>query len=138
VPVLAEQTIKGASLIEDGQVLIAIFGSWRTGKLRVASPGSTRANPIGYTVGGQGIIIPADVAFPGSGTDKSIFSVGAQPAVAPAIWGDTACIGTKLTFDSPLSSWRLSREAKRPSCRIVSFLNQGENPGKVSSDAIQT
>jgi len=76
VPVLTEQAIKGAGLIKDSQVLIAIFSSWRIGKLRVTSPGSTGADPISYAVGGQCIVIPADVTFAGVGTFEPILCVG--------------------------------------------------------------
>jgi len=85
VPVLTEQAIKGASLIENGQILIAIFSSTRVGKAGITSPGSTGTDPIGDTISRQGIIIPADVALAGGGTFKPIFLVGAQPAIAPAV-----------------------------------------------------
>jgi len=138
MPVLAEQAIKGAGLIKDSQVLIAIFSSLRIGKLRVTSPGSTGTDPISYAVGGQGIVIPADIAFFSSGTRKFISLIGAKPAIAPAIWGNTALVGTKLAFESPFAAGRPLRKVKWPSCGTVSFLNQGENSGKVSSNAIHT
>jgi len=109
VPVLAEQAIKGASLIEDSQVLVAAFSSLRIGKLRVTGSSATGTNPIGHAVGGQGIIIPTDVAFPGGGTDESIFSVGAQSTIAPAICGNTAFIGAKLAYKSALTLGMLLR-----------------------------
>jgi len=109
VPVLAEQAIKGTSLIEDSQVLVAVFSSMGIGKLRVTGSSATRTDPIGYAVGGQGIVIPADIAFPGGGTDKSIFSVGAQSTVAPAICGNTAFIDAKLTYKPSLTFGRLLR-----------------------------
>ena len=137
VPVLAEQAIKGTSLIEDSQVLVAMFSSLGIGKPRVTGSSATRTDPIGYAVGGQGIVIPADVAFPGGGTDKSIFSVGAQSTVAPAICGNTAFIGAKLAFKSSLTLGRLLRKVKWSSRCAVSFLNKGENLAKVSSDTIQ-
>jgi len=109
VPVLAEQAIKGASLIEDSQVLVATFSSLGIGKLRVTGSSATGTDPIGHAVGGQGIIIPTDVAFPGGGTDKSIFPVGAQSTIAPAICGNTAFIGAKLAYKSSLTLGRLLR-----------------------------
>ena len=109
MPVLTEQAIKGASLIEDGQVLIAIFSSSRIGKLGVTSPGATGTDPISYAVGGQGIIVPADISLLSRGTDQSIFPVGTQSAIAPAIWGDTALISTKLTATSFFSPRGLIR-----------------------------
>ena len=137
VPVLAEQAIKGASLIEDCQVLVAMFSSLGIGKPRVTSSSTTRTHPVGYAVGGQGIVVPTDVAFPGGGTDKSIFRVGTQSTVAPAICGNTAFIGAKLAFKSSLKPGRLLGEVKRSSRCAVSFLNKGENLTKVPSDTIQ-
>jgi len=82
VPVLAEQAIKGAGLIEYSQVLITIFSSPRIGELRVASPGSTGTDPVSYAVGRQSIIVPADIAPLSSSTHQSIFPVDAQSAIA--------------------------------------------------------
>ncbi len=137
MPVLAKQAIKGASLIEDSQVLVAMFSSLGIGKPRVTSSSATRTDPIGYAVGGQGVIIPTDVAFPGGGTHKSIFSVDAQSTIAPAICGNTAFIGAKLAFKSSLTLGRLLRKVKWSSRCAVSFLDKGENLAKVPPDTIQ-
>jgi len=103
----------------------------------ITSPSSTGTDPIGDTVGGQGIVIPTDIAFAHCGTSEFIFPVGAQPAIAPAAWRNTAFIGTKVAFHSFLTPGGLPREVKPASCHAVSLLNQGENPGKVSSNTIQ-
>jgi len=52
MPVLTKKTVKGAGLIEDSQVLIAIFSSFRMGKLRVTSFSAAGTDPISYTVSG--------------------------------------------------------------------------------------
>ena len=85
IPVLAEQAIKGAGLIKDSQVFIAIFSSLRIGKPGITSPGSTGTDPVSDAVGGQSIIIPTDIAFPGVGTFEPIFCVDAHSAIAPAL-----------------------------------------------------
>ncbi len=97
MPVLTEQAIKGASLIENSQVLVAIFSSLSIGKLGIASASSTRTDPISYTVGGQGIMVPTEVALGSSGTYKLIYFIDAQPAVASTTCRNTALIGTKTT-----------------------------------------
>jgi len=84
VPVLAEETVKRTSLIEDSQIFVAVFGAPRVGKLRVASASSARTDPISHTIGGQSIVIPADVSLFRSGTDKLIPLVGTKTAVSPA------------------------------------------------------
>jgi hypothetical protein len=63
VPVLAEEAVKGTGLIEDSQVLVAIFSAFVIGKAGVTSSCSPGTYPIGYAVSGQGIVIPADIAF---------------------------------------------------------------------------
>jgi len=137
VPVLAKQAIKRAGLIEDSQVLVAMFSSLGIGKLRVASSSAARTDPIGYAVGGQGIVVPTDVAFAGGGTDKSVPCVGAQSTIAPAICGNTAFIGAKLAYKSSLTLGRLLRQVEWSSRCAVSFLNKGEGLAKVSSDTVQ-
>ncbi|GAI14929.1 unnamed protein product [marine sediment metagenome] len=124
-------------MIKDGQVLIAIFRPLRISKTWVTSPGATRTHPVSYTVGGEGIIIPADVSLASCGADKLAFLVGAQPAVTPLIYGDTAFISTELAFGSPLCPWRLPWETERTPCGTVSLLNAGKNPSKVPANAIQ-
>jgi len=57
-PILAEETIKGASMIKDGQVLISIFRIWSISKLRIAGTCPAWTDPICYAVGGEPVIIP--------------------------------------------------------------------------------
>ena len=109
VPVLTEQAIKGASLIEDSQVLIAIFSFSRIGKLRVTNPGSARTNPISYAVGGQGIIVPADITFLSGGTRKFVFLVAAQSAIALFPGCKATLINTKVTGTPVFSLGGLTR-----------------------------
>jgi hypothetical protein len=61
VPILAKQAIERASLIENSQIFVTIFGSIAIGKLGIASACPTGTHPICYTVSGQGVIIPADI-----------------------------------------------------------------------------
>jgi len=136
MPVLAKEAIKGAGLIENSQVLEAIFRPLTVGKFWITSPGAAGTNPISHAVGGQGIVIPADVAPLRGSTHQSIFSVEAKPTVAPTSWWNVALVDTKLTFDSPFCPWRLFRKMKWLSCRTVSFLNQREKAGKILSNAI--
>jgi hypothetical protein len=124
VPVLAEQAIKRASLIEDSQVLIAVFSSSRIGEPRITSPGSTRTDPVSYAVGGQGIVIPADIAFHSRGTDKFISFVEAQSAIAPFPKCHTTLINAKMTA-MPLSCFGgLIGQVKWLPGGIVGFFNK--------------
>jgi hypothetical protein len=62
-PILAEETIKGASVIKHGQVLISIFRAWSIGNLRIASTRPAWTDPICHAIGGKPIIIPAQIPF---------------------------------------------------------------------------
>jgi hypothetical protein len=58
-PILTEETIKGASVIKDRQVLIAIFRILRISKLRIAGTRPAWADPICHAIGRKPVIIPA-------------------------------------------------------------------------------
>jgi len=137
VPVLTEKAVEGAALIEDGQILVAAFGSWRIGKLRIAVPGAAGTDPVGHAVGGQGIIIPADIAFYSSGPDKSVLPVESQPAVPPATIRNTALVYTEVAFQPILVPGRPLRQAEGSPGGSVRLLDQGKYPSEVPSKAVQ-
>jgi hypothetical protein len=137
VPVLAEKAIKGAGLIKDGQVLITIFSSLRIGKPGITSPGSTGTDPISDAVGGQGIIIPTDLTFPGIGTFEPIFCVDAQSAISPALWGDTALVGTKTAPQTNLILRRLTGKVKWLPRLDMCLLYNRQNLIKILANTIQ-
>jgi hypothetical protein len=64
-PVLAEKTVKGASMVEDGEVIESIFRTVTMSIFGISSTRSTRADPICYTIGWKAIIIPTDISFAG-------------------------------------------------------------------------
>ena len=106
MPVLAEQAIKGASLIENGQIFVAILSSLSVGKLGITSPGSTGADPISHAVSRQSIIIPTDVAFVGGSPRQPIFPVDAQSAIAHLSRCETTLVSTDM---APASLFSLRR-----------------------------
>jgi len=61
VPILAEKTIKGASVIKYGEVLKPVFRTGGISKLGIAGTRPTRTNPIGYTISRKPIIIPTHI-----------------------------------------------------------------------------
>jgi len=97
MPVLAEQTIEGASLIKDSQVLIPVLSLWAIGKIWVPHSCTARANPISYAVGRQGVIIPTDIGSICTDTLQLTFLISAQPAVARPALRNMAFIDTQLT-----------------------------------------
>jgi hypothetical protein len=64
-PVLAEKTVKGASVVEDGEVFEPVFRTGGMGIFGISSTCSTRADPIRYTIGWKAIIIPTDISLAG-------------------------------------------------------------------------
>jgi hypothetical protein len=84
LPVLAEQAVKRAAVIENRQIVITVLQDGRVAELRKSLAGC-RANPIGNTVGGQRIEVVAGLAPPRvhSGSMAGIVPVqaaGARPA----------------------------------------------------------
>jgi len=92
MPVLAEEAVEGASLIKDSQILIAIFSPGAMSEFWISNSSASGANPIGYTVSGEGVIIPTHIAFLGSDTLKLVIFIGAQSAIAYPIRRDGALI----------------------------------------------
>jgi len=92
LPVLAEQAIEGARLIKDSQVLIPKLGSLTVAEIRISHFTSSGTNPISYTIRGEGIIIPAHIAFISRGTSHSLFFVSMQSTVAYATSRNTTFI----------------------------------------------
>jgi len=97
MPVLTEEAVKGAGLIKDRQILIAVFRASPVGEGGIASSSSPRANPIGNAVGGKGIIIPAQIPLCGRGSQKLAVLHSTCPAKASFSLGDLAFIDTDPT-----------------------------------------
>jgi hypothetical protein len=64
-PILAEKTVKGTSMVEDGEVFKPIFRTVDMGIFGISSTRSTRADPIRYTIGWKAIIIPTNISLAG-------------------------------------------------------------------------
>jgi hypothetical protein len=63
VPVLAIETIEGAGVEKNGKVFIASLRACAMGILGEAGPGPAGAYPVGYAVGGQGIVVPGELSL---------------------------------------------------------------------------
>lgn len=136
MPILTEETIEGACLIKNGQVLIAVFRPIPIGELRIPYPRSSRANPIGDAIGGQRIVVPAYVPPFRASPDKSALPINAKPAVAFSTLGNKALINAKITSLSPFSPGGLSREIEGLPRLQVRLFNIGKSPSKIRTKAI--
>ena len=80
-PVLTEETIKGTPVIKDRKILESKFWALDMGELRVARSYSSRANPVGHTVRGQTVMVPADTSLIFGRSLKTPVFVNPQTAV---------------------------------------------------------
>jgi hypothetical protein len=64
-PVLTEKAVQAAAVVENSQVFVAIFWPFIVRVIRESTTGSSSADPVGNTIGGQGIIIPGIAPLPG-------------------------------------------------------------------------
>jgi hypothetical protein len=55
--VLTVQTIEGATVVENGQIVVIVLRAWGNGILRVTATGTTGTDKIADTVGGQGVVV---------------------------------------------------------------------------------
>jgi len=74
-------------MIKHGKVFVAIFRSAAISKMRIASSSATGANPVCYTVGRQGIMIPTNISSICRSTLEPVPFIIAEPTIAPAVWG---------------------------------------------------
>jgi hypothetical protein len=63
VPVLTEKAVKGACLIEDRKVFIAMFWAWPVGIAGKTCSRSSWTHPLGNTIGRERVIVPGKVPF---------------------------------------------------------------------------
>jgi hypothetical protein len=83
-PVLAEKTVKGASVIKNGKILKPIFLSGAVSKLWIPSTRSAWTDPIGHTIGRKSIIIPTDISLCRGDSLKDSIFLSPEAAIAPA------------------------------------------------------
>jgi hypothetical protein len=110
VPVLAKQAIEGTSLVENGEVFVAIFRAITISKLGITSSRPARANPISHTVSGQRVIMPTDIGFVCCSTSKLIAFIIAKSTIASAIGGQTAFIPSKYGIVDLYHAWEVEYE----------------------------
>lgn len=99
MPVLAKKAVEGTGLIENSQVFITILGTRTIGKTGITCPYTPRADPVGHTVGREGVIIPVYIGFIRGHPFKSTPLIPADPAVTPSPLGNLALISADITQD---------------------------------------
>ncbi len=97
VPVLAKEAVKGAGLIENGEVVIAELRTIAVGELGKSGTAASGTDPISDTIGGQRVMIARDIAFLPHGAAELAADVDPQTTIAPAGFGDAAFIDAYAT-----------------------------------------
>jgi hypothetical protein len=136
VPILAEEAIEGTGLVENSQVLVAIFRSLSISKIGVTCPYPPGADPIGYAVGGQRVIIPTSVPLIGTGPDESGLPVLPHPTVAFSTLPDKALIEAKAALFSPSIFGRRWRQIEGVSRLKVRLLDIGHSSFNIGTNTI--
>ncbi|GAF95795.1 unnamed protein product, partial [marine sediment metagenome] len=91
-PILAEKAIQRAGLIEDSQVIVALFRPLGVGEIRIAGGAGGRADPVGHAVGRQRIVIPLYGRGVSVSSREPVSLIGPNRAVTELAWGDSASI----------------------------------------------
>ncbi len=82
MPVLTEQAVEGAPMIENSQVFITVFRAPGIRKFRESGARSARTDPMRHTIRGQRVIIPGKVADLRKRCDLRSFLILPYSAVA--------------------------------------------------------
>lgn len=139
MPVLTVSAVKGAGIIEDGQVLIAIFGSSPVGIARITGPTSPRADPIGNAVSGQRVVIPAHhPSFPcPTQVEEPASSIFPQATESPLPFRDLALVHAYSASDSGFIPWRIGGKTKIKPGGSMGLLYPRPDLVKSRADAVQ-
>jgi hypothetical protein len=135
MPVLTEQAVEGASLIKNCQVLVTIFRSRKIGKIRVTTSAASGTDPVGNTIGGEGIIIPIQISlFRTAAYDASTF-VSSDSAVSNPALLDLTAVDAKVTTLLALFSRRLGWQIEGFSALSVNLQDMGVDFPEMFADA---
>jgi hypothetical protein len=126
VPILAEETVEGATGIEDGKVVMT--------QLPAAA-----AHPIRHAISWQGITVPLQYAAPGDTREVSQTTVAhrAQPAVSTLTLGHAALPGAYDTSDAAGCLWSCRGETEGLPALSVNRLRKPKGFLRMSADAAE-
>ena len=99
-------------MVENGQVLVAIFWAVAIGKFWISNPRPTGTDPICHAIGGQGVVIPTDVAFIRRDALEPITFIETKSAKASALLGQAAFVDTNKALGASFIGRRMSREVE--------------------------
>jgi len=136
--ILTEKAIEGAGLIENSKVGISNLRPLTVGIIRITGFGSSRTDPIGHTVRGQGIVIPIHQSFPfrPRQMDEPPLPILPQAAKTSLTEPYSTLIHTKSTQDTVLILRNRWWKAICFSTLSMRFIDNRTNFIEVGSDAI--
>jgi len=135
MPVLTEQTVEGASLIEHRQVLVTIFRSRGIGKIRVTTSAASGTDPVGDAIGRERIIVPVQVTLLGTAADDVATLFPADSAISYLALLDLTAVDAKVTTLLALFSGRLGWQIEGFSALSVNLQDMGVNFPEMFTDA---
>ena len=136
MPVLTEQTVEGASLIEHRQVLVTIFRSRGIGKIRVITSAASGTDPGGDAIGGKRIIIPVQISLLRTAADDLTTLFPADSAISNVALFDLTAVDTEITTLVTFLSGRLGWQIEGLSALPVNLQDMGVNLLEMFTDAV--
>jgi hypothetical protein len=111
-PILAKEAIEGTGLIEDGQILVAVFRTPGIGETWISRGRSSGTNPIAHTVGWKAIIIPSQVPLLRRNPLQDPSSIASHATVSLLPVGNPTFVGTDPAGDPLGVSRRFQGQTK--------------------------
>jgi hypothetical protein len=127
VPVLAEEAVEGARPVKDGQVDVSVLGV-------------PLADPVGYTVGGKGIVVPVEDAFGGSPSQVHQLTLLVLPQAAKASLAlrDATIVDTQGAMHAIGVVRRCRGQVELTPCLSLHFLETWQHLCRMLTDAVNT
>ena len=127
MPILAIEAMKGAGMGKNSEVLVPIFRTIVVCEDRITASGSSRADPVTYTIGGQGVVVPRQFPSDGRNALKPAMDVFSQSAVPPPPNPNLTSIHAKLAENACFATGRFLRQF--PFVSNPTMGNLGDFPG---------
>jgi hypothetical protein len=136
-PILAEEAIEGTGLIEDGQILVTVFGAPGIGKAWISRGRSSGTDPISYAVGWKAIIIPSKVPLLRCNPPQNPSSIAPHPTISLPPVGNPTSVGTDPAGDPFGVSWGFQGQIKRGPSRPMRFFDLQHHIIEVVSNTME-
>jgi hypothetical protein len=134
--VLTIQTIKPASMIKYGQILITVFSAFGSRIFGISAARTSRADKVPHTVGGKGIIIVGQVPLMRSPAANSAVLNPSKSTKANAVFRNLTIMDTQPTGDAVYRPRGILRKAIGPTAAIMNGLDLRPDIVEVRPDTL--